>query len=67
MPFVEVKLMTGYTPEQLNRVIRGVSDVVMEALDMPPEKVRVVIVEVPRRLWAVGGVSYQDAAISPSE
>jgi 4-oxalocrotonate tautomerase len=54
MPFVEVNLATGRTPAQLRTLIERVTYAVAEAVDAPPETVRVLVREVPPELWAAG-------------
>lgn len=57
MPFVEVTLVTGRTPEQLRALISGITLAVMDAVQAPKNAVRVVIREVPPTHWAAGDVT----------
>ena len=57
VPFIEVTLAEGRTPEQLGRLVLALTQAAMEAIDAPAESVRVVLREVPPTHWAVGGVT----------
>ncbi len=55
MPIVRVDVMAGRDREQLRRLIARVSQAVAHELEIPIERVRVVVTEVPAELWGVGG------------
>lgn len=57
MPFIEVTLVEGRTPEQLRSLISGLTDAVVGAVGAPREAVRVVVREVPPTHWAAGDVT----------
>ncbi|MEJ2393720.1 MAG: 2-hydroxymuconate tautomerase family protein [Candidatus Thiodiazotropha sp.] len=57
MPLIQATIMQGRTQEQKEAFYRGVTQVVVETLNVKPEQVRVVINEVPSTHWAIGGVS----------
>ena len=58
MPFVNIKI-TGESPtkEQKERVIKGVTDVLVAELGKNPATTFVVIEEVPTDNWGIGGES----------
>ena len=58
MPFVNIKI-TGESPtkEQKERVIKGVTDVLVTELGKNPATTFVVIEEVPTDNWGIGGES----------
>ncbi len=60
MPIVHVEMLEGRPPEKLPQLIRALTDTVCQVLDVPPERVRVVITEVPKTLWGIGGVTAAD-------
>jgi 4-oxalocrotonate tautomerase len=60
MPLVEVTMVEGRTPEQLRRLISGLTAAVVEAVDAPVSAVRVVIREVPQTHWAAGDVTIEE-------
>ena len=57
MPFIEVTLVEGRSPDQLRALISALSKAASEAVDAPLANVRVVIREVPTTHWAAGDVT----------
>ena len=57
MPLIQATIMEGRTQEQKEAFYQGVTQVVVETLNVRPEQVRVVLNEVPKTHWAIGGVS----------
>ena len=55
MPFIQVNLGAGRTPDQKDTLIRAVSAAAADALTVPEASVRVWIVEVPATEVLVGG------------
>lgn len=60
MPFAQINLIEGRTEDQKRAVIEKVTQALVEAVGAPREAVRVMIVEVPKSHWGIGGVSAQD-------
>jgi 4-oxalocrotonate tautomerase len=60
MPFAQIYMLEGRTEEQKRRVIEKVTDALCEAVDAKRETVRVMILEVPRSQWGIGGRSAKD-------
>lgn len=57
MPYVNIRITReGATPEQKARLIRGVTDLLVEVLDKSPTTTFVVIDETALKDWGVGGV-----------
>jgi 4-oxalocrotonate tautomerase len=56
MPLIQVTLVEGRPPELVRRLLAELTEAAVQALDAPPESVRVIVSEVPARHWAVGGV-----------
>ncbi|MEM2169050.1 MAG: 4-oxalocrotonate tautomerase family protein [Candidatus Bathyarchaeia archaeon] len=54
MPVVHVYALKGYSSEAKKRVIAGITRVFVE-LGLPAEAVHVLIHEVPREDWGMGG------------
>jgi len=50
-------MLTGRSPEKKQQLIAEVSKCVAGVLEIPIERVRVVITEVPPEHWGVGGQS----------
>lgn len=57
MPLIQATILEGRTEEQKAAFFRGVTQVAVETLNVKPEQVRVVINQVPKNHWAIGGVS----------
>lgn len=57
MPFVEVTMVEGRTPEQLRALISALTTAVVDAVGAPVAAVRVVIREVPDTHWSAGDVT----------
>lgn len=64
MPFIEVTLTSGRTPDQLRRLLAHITDAVVQTIDAPKDSVRVVIREIPKTHWSAGDVTLaeRDAA-----
>lgn len=60
MPLAEITMMEGRTEDQKRAVIAKVTQALVEAVGAPVETVRVVIREVPKANWGIGGVSAKD-------
>ncbi len=57
MPFVNVKITTGATPEQKAQLIKGITDLLVNILDKNPSSTHVVIEEIPPENWGLCGKS----------
>jgi len=61
MPYVNIKITReGTTQEQKNRLIRGVTDLLVDVLDKNPNTTFVVIDEVEMEDWGVGGLPVEE-------
>ncbi|MFZ5641066.1 MAG: tautomerase family protein [Bacillota bacterium] len=56
MPLINIVLTEGRTPETRERLIKEVTDAVAETLEIPVNRVWVVIDEVRAENWGVGGL-----------
>lgn len=57
MPYVNIRITReGATPEQKARLIKGVTDLLVEVLDKSPATTFVVIDEIALEDWGVGGL-----------
>lgn len=57
MPYINVKIVKGSTPEEKEKLIEGLTRVVSETLNKNPQMTYVVIDEVETDHWGVGGES----------
>ncbi|HZQ28532.1 MAG TPA: 2-hydroxymuconate tautomerase [Acidimicrobiales bacterium] len=54
MPFVDVTLVEGRSPEQLRKLVTALTEAVEESVGAPRDSIRVVVREVPPTHWAAG-------------
>ncbi|MEH7073621.1 2-hydroxymuconate tautomerase [Neobacillus drentensis] len=57
MPFIQINIVKGRSPEKKERLIREVSDLVSEVLEAPIQNVRVMINEMEPEHWGIAGES----------
>jgi len=57
MPFIQIHLLKGRSPEKKERLIREVTDLVSQIVDAPVQTVRVLIQEVEAEHWGIAGES----------
>ncbi|HEY5135494.1 MAG TPA: 2-hydroxymuconate tautomerase [Candidatus Nanopelagicales bacterium] len=57
MPFIDVTLAVGRTPEQIRALQHELTAAVVRAIGAPVESVRVVVREVPTTHWSAGDVT----------
>ncbi|WHY69644.1 2-hydroxymuconate tautomerase [Neobacillus sp. SuZ13] len=57
MPFIQINILKGRSPEKKERLIKEVSDLVSEVLESPVQNVRVMINEVEPEHWGIAGES----------
>lgn len=63
MPIVNVKVIEEITPEQKLRLIREITELLHQVLVKDPERIYVVIDEVPLANWAAGGYSVEEMRV----
>lgn len=57
MPIVQISIMEGRSQEKIDDLLKNVTTAVSESLDSPKENVRVMVTEIPKTHWAIGGTS----------
>lgn len=57
MPTVHVYMMAGRTQTQKEVLIREVTDAVVTSVNAPDENVRVIISEIPKSDYGIGGTT----------
>ena len=60
MPIVEIHLLEGRTLEQKRKAVADVTKCLCDDLEVRPEQVRVILHEMPREHYAIGGVLESD-------
>jgi 4-oxalocrotonate tautomerase len=56
MPIIDITLLEGRSFEQKRKLAEKVTDAAVEALGAPRDSVRIILREVPKHHFAVGGV-----------
>jgi 4-oxalocrotonate tautomerase len=56
MPIVQISLLPGRTPEKKEELIKNVTDAIADTLQIPKDRVHIVLNEVPKENLAHGGV-----------
>ena len=64
MPFIEVKLLKRWPEETLEKLAAEYTRKTQEILDLPADKITVVISEVAPSHWVKGGVTLEKLAPS---
>jgi 4-oxalocrotonate tautomerase len=57
MPFIVVRIQEGRPPEKIETLIAALTDATHQALGAPKDSVRVIVEEVPKTHWGIGGQS----------
>ena len=60
MPIAHVYIVEGRTDEQKRAVIEKITDALCEAVAAPREAVRVIITEMPKTQFGIGGKTAKD-------
>ncbi len=60
MPTIRVELMEGRTPEQKQRLVKAITQAVVETLGGKPDAVDILLYDIKRGDWATGGVLWSE-------
>ncbi len=60
MPIINISILEGRSEEKITDLIRNVTATVSETLDAPEGNIRVIVTEVPKARWAVGGKTMKE-------
>ncbi|MEW5248401.1 4-oxalocrotonate tautomerase [Microbulbifer sp. 2201CG32-9] len=55
MPIAHINMMEGRTEEQKEALIAEVTAAICRSLNAPEENVRVLVQEIPKQNWGIGG------------
>jgi 4-oxalocrotonate tautomerase len=61
MPTVQITIREGRSSQQIRALIAGTTEAIVEALDVGPERVRILVNELPPERIAIGGKSVADS------
>ncbi len=67
MPVVTIQMWTGRTVEQKRRLVKAVTDAMVEHAGAKPDALHVIIQEVPPDSWGRAGVLGIDHEVSKHE
>ncbi|WP_027855959.1 2-hydroxymuconate tautomerase [Marinobacterium jannaschii] len=57
MPIAQINIIEGRSDEQKEALIREITEAIVRAIDAPPQAVRVIINEMPKQHFGIGGES----------
>lgn len=60
MPIATIQILEGRTDEQKALLIRKVTEAIAESLGSPAEAIRVLVQDVPKTHWGIGGKTAQE-------
>jgi 4-oxalocrotonate tautomerase len=60
MPIVTIAMFDGRSPEQKRELVKGVTEVVARVTGNTPDGVHVIIEEIKRENWSIGGMLSSD-------
>ena len=60
MPILQIHLMEGRDDEKKARLVRSVTDAVVDSLGVPPDAVRIILSDMAPNDYAVAGVLIKD-------
>jgi 4-oxalocrotonate tautomerase len=56
MPIVQISMISGRTPEKKEQLIKKVTDAIAEVLQIPADRVQMIIHDIPKENFGNGGV-----------
>ncbi|WP_019529176.1 2-hydroxymuconate tautomerase [Dasania marina] len=57
MPIAVINIIEGRTQQQKHALIHEITEAIVRAIDTPPENVRVIINDMPKDNFGIGGLS----------
>lgn len=57
MPVAQINILEGRSDEQKEMLIREVTDAISRSLGAPVESIRIIITEMPKQHFGIGGQS----------
>ena len=60
MPIVQIHLLEGRNADQKRALVKEVTRAICDTANVPPEKVRIILSDMPHGDYAVGGVLASD-------
>ena len=56
MPIVQISMVAGRTPEKKEQLIKKVTDAIVEALEIPADRVHIILNDIPKENIGDGGI-----------
>jgi 4-oxalocrotonate tautomerase len=56
MPIVQISMVAGRTPEKKEQLIKKVTDAIIDVLQIPADRVQIILNEIPKENIGHGGV-----------
>jgi 4-oxalocrotonate tautomerase family enzyme len=63
MPYLRIEVAAGIAPETRRELLGRTAELFAEITESPLERVRTLVVELPRDAFAVGGVPIEDSGV----
>lgn len=60
MPIIHVQILDGRSEKDIKSLIGALTTATSENLEVPKERVRIIVQEIPKTRWAVGGELMED-------
>jgi len=60
MPVIIINMLEGRSAEKKRKLLRKVTDAVVEALEVEPESVRIIINKIPKENFTVAGLPIEE-------
>jgi 4-oxalocrotonate tautomerase len=57
MPIIQVQILEGRSDEQIKAFISSLTESTVKTLGVKAEQVRVIVSDVPKKRWGVGGIT----------
>ena len=67
MPVVEITLFEGRTIEKKRELVKAVTDAVSKTLNLDPQAIHILLREMKKDQWAVGGSLRSDGSIPTTQ
>lgn len=58
MPIVQISMVAGRTTEKKEQLIKKVTEAIVEVLQIPADRIRIVLNEVPKDNIGYGGIPF---------
>jgi len=60
MPIIQISMLEGRTVDQKRKLVANMTDAVVKSLDAKPEDVRIILREMAKHDYAIGGLLFMD-------